>query len=94
MRKFEVEAIEELIAKHQKTEAHHIEKLNKMRDWIAVELDDSNKKAWVSLADHARQKSVAEKKIIQELAGLLGKKAPSRSIRTSGLFVILPTEVV
>lgn len=94
MRNSEVEAIEELIAKHQKTETHHIEKLNKMRDWIAVELEDSNREAWENLADQARQKSVAEKKVIRELAGLLGKQAPSRSIRTSGLFVILPTEVV
>lgn len=94
MRKFEVEVIEELIAKHQKTETHHIKEFTKLQDWIAVELDEGNMKAWKELLEIRRQKSVAEKKIIQELAGLLGKRAPPRSIRTSGMFVILPTEVI
>lgn len=94
MRKFEVEVIKELIAKHQKTEAHHIKEFTKLQDWIAVELDEGNMKAWKELLEIRRQKTVTEKRFIQELASILGKKAPTRLITTSGLLHVLPTEVI
>lgn len=93
MRKFEVEAIEELIAKHQKTEAHHIKEFTKLQEWIAVELDEGKMGAWKELLERQRQKMVTEKHFIRELASLLGKQAPNNVINTSGLLHVLPTVV-
>lgn len=94
MRNSEVEVIEELIAKHQKTEARHIKEFTKLQDWIAVELDEDRMNAWQELLETRRQKMVTEKHFIRELASLLGKKAPNNVINTSGLLHVLPTEVI
>jgi len=94
MNRIDTEIVEEIIAKHQKSEAHEIKEFTRLQDWEAVELDEGNKKAWVSLRDQHRRRMVIHKHIIQDLAGLLGKKAPNRQIRTSGMLHILPTEVI
>ena len=94
MRLSDVEAIEGLIAKHQKTEARHIKEFTKMQDWIAVELDEGKMEAWKELLEKRRQKMVVEKHFIRELASLLGKEAPNNVITTSGLLHVLPTVVV
>jgi len=94
MKQSDIEAIEELITKHQKTEAYHIKEFTKLQEWIAVELDEDRMNAWRELLEIRRQKMVTEKKFIRELAGLLGKKAPNNVINTSGLLHVLPTEVI
>lgn len=94
MRKSEVEVIEELIVKHQKTEAHHIKEFTKLQEWIAVELDEGKMEAWKELLEKRRQKMVTEKHFIRELASLIGKQAPNNVITTSGLLHVSPTEVI
>jgi len=88
------EVIEELIKKHQKSEAHEIKEFTRLQDWIAVELEEHKMDAWKSLIEQHRRRMVIHKHIIQDLAPLLGKKAPNRQIRVSGMMHILPTEVI
>jgi hypothetical protein len=80
----------EFIAKHQKSEAHHVKEWNKSAEKIAVTTDENTKEFFIDHKEQSRRRLVVEQGIIKEFAILLGKTTKHVDIRTqpTGKFML------
>ena len=90
----EKECVLEFLEDHQKREAKHVKEFNKLGEWIAVELEDDKRQVWEELRNNRRHLLNAEQGFIKELALLIGKRAEHNRINISGMFHVLPLEVI